>query len=565
MSALTEFESYFTQCYDGRIVACEKIKRISEMLLDQFANPEEYHFDYEEACRHIDFIEKFCKRPSGKLGVPLELELFQKARYQAIFGFVDDYGLRQFNEVFIVEGRKNGKTTECAAVELDMLCNDGEGAPQIYNVATKKDQAQLGFNAADKMRKQSPMLSKHIKKRASDLYFPLNYGFIKAMASNTNGLDGLDVHCAVLDELAAMKNRDLYDLVRQATGARDNYLLLSITTNGFIRGGIFDAQYRYSKKLLNNELNEQNKRFLPLIYELDDPKEWRNEECWIKANPGLGTVKSITYMREMVQKAIDDPAFLPTVMVKDFCVPQTSETVWLRWEELNNTEINRIKFDYCIGAFDAADSIDLNAAVAVCQRPNDSKIYIKSMFWIPEQIIKEAERLGNRRERDSAPYSLWVQQGYMRTCPGRKCDKNIFLDWFKELRDEQQLFPTFICYDPWHISDDLLRQFKAEFGESSMIPVRQGTISLSQPMKDLKAEFQDHNIVYDDNPVLKWNLGNMVAKSDINGNIQPVKTQDSRRRIDGGVALIMGYKGLQDKKDQYINLNEECEETFDDI
>ena len=84
-------------------------------------------------------------------------------------------------------------------------------------------------------------------------------------------------------------------------------------------------------------------------------------------------------------------------------------------------------------------------------------------------------------------------------------------------------------------------------------------------MKDLKADFQDHNIVYDNNPVLKWNLGNMVARSDINGNIQPVKTQDNRRRIDGGVALIMGYKGLQDKKDQYINLNEECEEILGDI
>ena len=211
---MTEFELYFGSIVDGRITACEKMKRIADMLLNQYASPQEYHFDYEIAKRHTDFIEKFCKQPTGKIGSPLNLELFQKARLQAIFGFVDDNNIRQYNECLIVEGRKNGKTTETAAVEIDMLVNDGEGSPQIYNIATQREQAMLGFNAALKMVKQSPMLSKHVKKRASDLYFPLNFGFIKALASNTNSLDGLDVHCATIDELAAIKNRDLYNFVK---------------------------------------------------------------------------------------------------------------------------------------------------------------------------------------------------------------------------------------------------------------------------------------------------------------------------------------------------------------
>ena len=143
---MTEFEQYFSALYDGTILACDKMKRVSEMLLNQFASPGEFHFDYEVAKWHIAFIERFCKQPTGKLGQPLQLELFQKARLQAIFGFVDDNNLRQYNEVMIVEGRKNGKTTECAAVETDLLLNDGEGAPEIYNVATMLDQAKLGFN-----------------------------------------------------------------------------------------------------------------------------------------------------------------------------------------------------------------------------------------------------------------------------------------------------------------------------------------------------------------------------------------------------------------------------------
>lgn len=551
---MTEFELYFGSIVDGRITACEKMKRIADMLLEQYASPQEFHFDYEIAKKHTDFIEKFCKQPTGRIGSPLKLELFQKARLQAIFGFVDDNNLRQYNECLIIEGRKNGKTTETAAVEIDMLVNDGEGSPQIYNIATQREQAMLGFNAAHKMIKQSPLLSKHVKKRATDLYFALNFGFIKALASNTNSLDGLDVHCATIDELAAIKNRDLYDLVKQAMGAREQPLLFTITTNGFVRGGIFDAQYEYAKNILEGKA--ENKRFLPFIYELDSIDEWDKEECWEKANPGLGTIKSRDYLRQMVQKAKDDLSFKPTVLVKDFNMKQTAESAWLRYEELNNEETFDIsQFGYCIGGFDAADSVDLNAAVAIFQRPNDENVYVKSMFWIPQSVIDELDRSGNRRERDNAPYKLWIEQGYMRTCEGNRCDKRIFLEWFRELREENDIYTSFIGYDPWHVSDDLIREFSAEFGKNAMVPVRQGAISLSDPMKNLAADFKAKRIIYDNNPVLKWCLINTEVKTDVNGNIQPVKGLDSRKRIDGVAALIDAYKVLQDKRDQYVNLN----------
>ena len=299
---MTEFEEYFTKIADGKIVSCEKMKQAAGMLLERFYSPDEYHFDYEAAKKHTDFIEKFCKTPTGKLGEPLKLALFQKARLQAIFGFVDDNGLRQYNEALIIEGRKNGKTTETASVELDLLLNDQEGAPQIYNIATMLDQAKLGFTACHKMVQQSPLLSKHIKKRASDLYFKANFGFIKALASNSNSLDGLDVHGAVIDELSAIKNRDIYDLIKQAMGARRQPLLFCITTNGFIRNGIFDAQYDYAAGILRGEI--RNERFLPFVYELDSADEWDKEECWIKANPGLGIIKSHDFLRQIPMKRV---------------------------------------------------------------------------------------------------------------------------------------------------------------------------------------------------------------------------------------------------------------------
>lgn len=559
---MSELVPYFTALLDGKITACDKMKRASEMILDGYENPGEYHFDPEIAEAHISFIEKFCKVPAGNIGEPLKLEQFQKARLEAVFGFVDDNDLRQYNEVIIIEGRKNGKTTECAAVEIDLVMNDDEGAPEVYNIATKYEQAMKGFNAANNMRRQSPSIAKHLKKRASDLYCKYNMGFIKAMASNVKSLDSLDAHAVIIDELAAITNRDIYDLMKQSMGARSQPLLFCITTNGFVRNGIFDAQYEYASKLLVKEII--NPKFLPFIYELDDREEMWNPKMWIKANPGLGTIKKTEFLEEMVEKAKVDPTFLPTVLVKDFNIPQTSESAWMRYEELNNEEKFDIRFDYAIGGFDAADSVDLNAAKAICMRPGDNRIYVRQMYWIPEAVIEKYENMGNRRGRDSAPYSLWVQQGIMRTCPGAKCPKSIFLEWFKELRDEEDLYIYAIGYDPWHIDDNTLEQFKQEFGRNSMIPIRQGTKTLSQPMKDLKAEFAEGNIVYNNNPIDKWCLINTEVKTDINGNIQPVKSQDQTQRIDGTIALLCAYKVLQDKKDIYIGLNDPIEEGSDE-
>ncbi len=550
---MTEFEEYFTKIADGKIVSCEKMKQAAGMLLERFYSPDEYHFDYEAAKKHTDFIEKFCKTPTGKLGEPLKLALFQKARLQAIFGFVDDNGLRQYNEALIIEGRKNGKTTETASVELDLLLNDQEGAPQIYNIATMLDQAKLGFTACHKMVQQSPLLSKHIKKRASDLYFKANFGFIKALASNSNSLDGLDVHGAVIDELSAIKNRDIYDLIKQAMGARRQPLLFCITTNGFIRNGIFDAQYDYAAGILRGEI--RNERFLPFVYELDSADEWDKEECWIKANPGLGIIKSHDFLRQMVSKAKDDFSFKATVLVKDFNLKQTSESAWLRWEEINNEErIGDKKFRYGIGGMDAADSGGLNAAKLLCMRRDDPKIYVKQMYWVPQRVIDEYENAGKRQGRDNAPYAIWKQQGLLRTVDTYKVDKKVMLDWYIEMAEKEDIYIMAIGYDPWHIDDSLLREFQSAFGEKAMVPVRQGVATLSAPMKDLRAELAAKNIVYDDNPIDKWCMANTAIKTDINGNIQPVKDVDARNRIDGTLALIDGYVVLRDKFDEYQSL-----------
>lgn len=552
----TFLEEYGTKVLDGKIIACDKIKKIYHKLLDDMYVPKgPYIFSQEHANRPIEFIETFCKQAQGRLGSPLSLELFQKAKFQATFGFIHEETLnRKHNEILTIEGRKNGKTTEMAAVENYLLVGDNEGSPEVYNIATKLDQAKKGFDEAHKMVKQSPDLRKHIRKRQSDLYCDFNMGYIKALASNSNSLDGLNSHGVIIDELGAIKNRDIYDLMKQSMSAREQPLLFCITTNGFVRNSIFDAQYEYACGVLDGSI--KNEHFLPFIYELDDRSEWEKEECWIKANPGLGSIKSIHFLRECVAKAKDDDSFKATVMVKDFNMKENGTSVWLKYEHIENNNYFDFKsytFKYGIGGFDAADTTDLNSAKAICMRPGDDNIYVRSMYWIPKEVLDRMTQDGNRRERDSVPYTLWEQQGLLRTHPGNKVDKRVFLEWFKELRDEG-LYVLYIGYDPWHIDDTLLREFKAEFGEKAMIPVRQGVYTMSDPMKELKADLRAKRIIHNNHPIDMWCLSNTEIKTDINANIQPLKGTDPRKRIDGTISLICAYIALRDHMDEYKNV-----------
>lgn len=546
---MTEFEQYFGGILDGKIIACDKMKRISEILIEQYLAPNEFHFDESIASRHIDFIEKFCKLPSGKVGEPLSLELFQKARLQALFGFVDDNDLRQFNECLIIEGRKNGKTTETAAVELDLLVNDKEGAPQIYNIATMLDQAKLGFNAAHKMVMQSPVLNKWIKKRASDLYLNINYGFIKALASNSNSLDGLDAHGAVIDELAAIKNRDIYDLIKQAMGARKQPLLFCITTNGFVREGIFDSQYEYASHVLDGSID--NKRFLPFIYELDSADEWDKEECWIKANPGLGTVKSISYLREMVEKGKNDPSFKPTVLVKDFNLKQNPINVWLPFESIineNTVPIDYLKHSYAIGGCDLSATTDLTCATLLIRKPNDSNVYVLQHYFIPQSKIEFIEK--NQQSKE-APYKLWEEQGWVTINEGAQVDYSKVTEWFLEMVRDYDIRPLWICYDR-ALSGYWIPEMEG-FG-FDMEKTAQGPFTWSQPMKEMGAAFADHKVIYQNNPVLRWCLTNTAVKAlnkDGIETIQPVKIQQNRR-IDGTVSLLNAWVGYVKHYDEYL-------------
>ena len=256
-----------------------------------------------------------------------KLDLFQKAKLQLVFGWKEkETGKRRFHEVVDVRGRKNGKSCETAAVEQYCLIADGETGAEIYCTANKLDQAKLIFSEAVNMRAQSEALRSITKKRQSDIYFPAAFSFIKAIASDTKTMDGLNAHFFSLDEFHEARSRKVYDVMKQSQSSREQPLAWLISTNGFVREMFFDAIYNYCSNVALWLEGYEDYRTLPLIYELDSREEWTDPKCWQKANPGLGTIKSYKALAENVERAKRDPQFLPTVLTKDFNIAEnTSE------------------------------------------------------------------------------------------------------------------------------------------------------------------------------------------------------------------------------------------------
>ena len=542
---------YWKKIQSGEIEVSEKVRKTMEMLIDiQNGKDKKYHFDPVLANRPIVFIETFCKQSKGKVGQDLKLELFQKAMIQAIYGIVDKKGVRRFKEVLIIMGRKNGKSTLISSLGLYAMLGDKEGGPEIDCVSTKRDAARIVFDEAKNMVKQSPYLRKYIKSRKSDLYCEYNFGIYRPLSSDSNTLDGLNPSFVCLDELHALK-RALYAVMKQALSAmsRVQALLIAITTSGFNREDIYDEQYEYAERVLNGEIEDEH--FLSFIFELDSLEEWDQEDKWIKANPGLGTIKSVQSLREAVARAKNIPSYRPTVLTKDFNLKNVSASSWLTWEQLNNEDkfdINQIYDTYAIGGCDLSKVRDLTCASLLIRKPGDDNVYLLQHYFLPEDRVEQIEASSSKE----APYKLWSERGLLTICEGSMVKYSDVTAWFKRMADEYKITIWRVGYDR-ALADYWVEEMKETFGDV-MESVPQGPITWTAPMNELGAMICDKKINYNNNPIFKWCLSNTaVKKSGTNESIQPIKIQ-AHRRIDGLVSFLNAYVIYVKYKNDYLNL-----------
>lgn len=421
-----------------------------------------------------------------------------------------------------------------------------------YAVATRKDQAKVIWLEAKRMVKKSPSLSKRMKTLVGEITSELNDSTFKPLGSDSDGLDGLNVHGALLDEIHAWKDKNLYDVIVDGTTAREEPLIFITTTAGTIRESVFDMKYEECEKIISgyDDGLYVDERVLPIIYELDSRKEWTDEECWPKANPGLGTIKKLDQLVTKVNKAKANAMLVKNLLCKDFNIRETSSEAWLTFEQLNNTtkfNIEELKPKYAIGGADLSSTTDLTNATIIFKLPDDDKIYVHQMYWLPEDLLEQ------RVNEDKIPYDLWMDLGLLRTTPGNKVHHKYVTEWFLEIQNELDIYIPWTGYDSWSATY-WVEEMKNNFGQDSMEAVIQGKKTLSGPMKSLGADLEAKKIVYNNNPILKWCLSNTAIDIDKNNNIQPSKGNNQRRRIDGLAGLLNAYVCLERHQDEYENM-----------
>lgn len=530
---------YYSQIKDGKVTVSRKVQRIYQKLAEDLsgstgADGTMYHYSPSRANHILEFAENYCRHSKGKLGGQLVvLELWEKAMLAAMFGFIDDEGRRRYREVVLIVAKKNGKSLISSIVGLYLQVGDGEPGAEVYAVATKKDQAKIIWGEAKRMVNKSPELRKLIKPLVGEMDCAVNESVFKPLASDTDTLDGLNVHGALMDEVHQWRDgMALYNIIADGTTAREQPMTLITTTAGVVREDIYDNKYEYAAKVIigydDPDAGIVDDHFLPFIYELDAREEWEDERCWPKANPGLGTIKNIRQLRDKVRKAQQSPDLQRNLLCKEFNIRETSGGSWLSFDDINNEttfDVTELRPRYGVGGADLSSTDDLTAACVIFMLPECSDIYVIPMFWIPADLV---ERHINE---DKVRYDIWIDKGWVRTCPGNRINPDAVREWFLEVQSEYDIYLNLVGYDSWS-AELWVNEMKRSFGDSTMRPVIQGKKTLSNPMKMLAKDLQAHKIIYNNNGVLKWCMANTCVDEDRNGNIQPIKSRKPTQRID---------------------------------
>ena len=526
-------EAYAAAIEDGSVIVGDWVRRLYGILTEGIASGR-YIYDGRKADRAIRFIEEFCHHCEGRDDL-IRLELWQKAMVAVIFGIVDADGFRIWREVFIVIGRKNGKTLLAAAMIAYLAYIDGEYGAKIYCLAPKLDQAMIVYDNFYQMILKEPELSDVTKKRRSDIYISETNTAIKPLAFSAKKSDGFNPHAVINDELgswvgdAGLKQ---YDVMKSAQGARRQPLIISITTAGYVHDGIYDELLTRSTAFLKGHSAES--RLCPFLYLIDDPGKWRDLRELRKSNPNMGVSVSADYYREEIAIAEKNISKRREFLTKYCNIKQNSSMAWLDFSEVMSAvrgaeglTLADFRGCYAVGGVDLSQTVDLTAASVVIRRDGTDSVFTR--FFMP------AERLEKAIATDRVPYDVYVQRGFI-TLSGEHCvDYRYVYRFFVDLLREHEIYTLKIGYDRYS-SAYLVNDLK-EFGFHTD-DVYQG-YNLSGVLDEFKGELKNGKVkIIGDNQLLAAHFLNVALKEDSETRKKkPVKIEQ-RARIDGFMSVI---------------------------
>jgi phage terminase large subunit-like protein len=551
-------QEYIDKIRSSEIITGKKVKQLYFNIIEPVLRGDhpKYYFDEKKGEKFIKFVEGFCRQSKGEwCGKPIKLLLFQKAKYQAIFGILRrSDGRRRFREVFDVRGRKNGKSTENAALGLYLELI--EPGAEIYVAATVAGQARRVWEESQSIIDQSEDLQEEFGYKvfpSPEIYTKNGKSKYKVLSKNVKQFDGLNASGAIIDEVHELP-RQIYDILQQSTSARREALLSMITTAGFVRGALYDDTYDYATKVLDGVVEDDT--FYPLIYELDDPKEIDDEACWIKANPALDVIKNRDALRRNVIKMKTDLNFANTVKTKDFNILGIENKAWLAPEDFivtdcyTDEELKQFDNTIVLGGFDLSRTGDMTAFNTLLFDKVKHRPIAITMYWITKKYYDEQIQSNSK-----IPWSSFVDRGLVRISGTNIIDYHDIAQYVVENFKNHGWMYQFINYDSWsapYLIEELVSMGYSK--DTCLIPTHQGAKTLSIPMQTLEAHLKEKIICYQNNPVTKWCLSNVQLEQDRNGNYMPKKNDDRReRKIDGVATILNCYVSLCANMDFYLN------------
>ena len=545
--------AYYQKIVDGSETVGRWVRMIYEYLIKGFEQ-NLFYFDQKKANAVVNYFENHCFHVKGDLAPGrIKLELFQKALLSAMYGVVDEHGKRQFWEVLLVIGRKDGKSILCSGVSKYEFYNGGYGT-EIYCVAPKLLQSSIVYDATWQMITLDPEYqemkelcsekdehNRHInddsmlpKKQRSGLTITGTNTTMKQLAFAYKTADGFNPSLCVCDEIAAWRGEPglkMYEVLKSGMGVRaGSALLLSVTTSGYENDGIYDELMKRSTRFLLGDSNE--KHLLPVIYMIDDPDKWNDINELRKAMPMLGKSIPIDYILGEIDVAEQSLSKRSEFICKYACIKQNSSQAWLNTNDIarcfSDKPLYFEDFDQCyaVGGLDLSQTTDLTAAVCVIEK--HERLYVFAHFWMPN------ERIDDAIARDGLPYRAYIAKGFLSPSGENFVDYQDVFRWFTDLIEKYHIYPLKVGYDRYSAS--YLVQDMKQYG-FNMDDVYQGE-NLTPVINETDGLIRDGAFECGDNDLLKIHMLNSALKLNNETNRKKLIKISATNRIDGMAALL---------------------------
>ena len=546
--------AYYQQICNGSVHVGRWIRMVYEYIIKGL-DEKRFSFDQKKANEAIDWIEAHTFHVEGPLAPgPFLLELWEKALISCIFGIMNPKtGQRQFREVLLLIGRKNGKSILASAIANYVFRHDGGYGARVYNVAPKLEQADIIYGNAwaitqldpDQVERKERIEAKRkeshskveddpeiIKKRASDLFYPATNSTMKKIAFSAKKADGFNPSLAICDEIAAWegdKGLKQYEVMKSGQGARPDGLLLSCTTSGYVNDSIFDELTKRSTRFLLGESKET--RLLPFMYMIDDIDKWNDINELRKSNPNLGVSISVDYLLEEIAVAEGSLSKKAEFIVKYCNIKQNSSLAWLPAQVVERAGGAPLKLEdfrdcYAVAGVDLSQTTDLTAAVCIIQKNGD--LYVFAHFWMPAEKIDEAA------QKDGVPYRIYEQRGFLSASGDNFVDYHDCYRWFTALIEKYSIYPLKVGYDRY--SAQYLIQDLEAYGFQTD-DVYQGE-NLYPVIRETEGLLKDGKFHIGDNDLLKIHLLNSAVKMSVERGKGKLVKLSATDHIDGTAALL---------------------------